>query len=453
MENAPDGVYLSDLKGTFLYGNKKAEEIIGYEREEIIGKSFLKLNLLPAKHLAKAGKLLALSAMRRPTGPDEFELIRKDGSRLWVEITTAPIKQGGKVVVIGFVRDITERKQAEVLFRTLASSSPVGIYIIQDRKCRFANLWFQKYMGYSEDELLGMDAFAFVDPEDRERVRQNEMEMLKGTRLSPYEFRYVGKSGETKWAMETVASIQYQGKRATLGSFMDITERKQAEEALRESEKNFRNSLDVSPLGIRIVNAEGELLYGNQAILDIYGYSSIKELKTTPVKQRYTPQSYAEHRERRERRTLGKPVPASYEISIVRKDDEVRHLVGHRKEVIWDGETQFQILYQDITERKQAEEELRKHREHLEELVQERTGQLEAAVQAAEVANRAKSDFLASMSHELRTPLNAVIGFSQVLQEQYFGKLNEKQAEYVTDILESGRHLLSLIMISWTFPR
>jgi PAS domain S-box-containing protein len=113
LESAPDGVYLNDSKGKFLYGNKKAEEIIGYEREELIGKSFLKLNLLPAKYLAKAGKLLALNAMGRRTGPDEFELTRNDGSRMWVEINTAPIKQAGKVVVIGFVRDITERKQAE----------------------------------------------------------------------------------------------------------------------------------------------------------------------------------------------------------------------------------------------------------------------------------------------------------------------------------------------------
>ncbi len=113
LESAPDGVYLNDLKGKFLYGNKKAEEITGHEREELIGKSFLSLGLLPKKYLAKAGKLLALNAMRRPTGPDEFELIRRDGRRVWVEINTASINQAGKVVVIGFVRDITERKRME----------------------------------------------------------------------------------------------------------------------------------------------------------------------------------------------------------------------------------------------------------------------------------------------------------------------------------------------------
>ena len=81
----------------------------------------------------------------------------------------------------------------------------------------------------------------------------------------------------------------------------------------------------------------------------------------------------------------------------------------------------------------------------LESKVEERTRQLENAVAVARASDQAKSEFLASMSHELRTPLNAIIGFSQVLHEQYFGTLNEKQAEYVSDIVGSGKHLLSLI--------
>ena len=103
-------------------------------------------------------------------------------------------------------------------------------------------------------------------------------------------------------------------------------------------------------------------------------------------------------------------------------------------------------------ERKEATDQLAKLNEELksfnlqlETKVEERTKQLEEAVGVAEASNRAKSDFLASMSHELRTPLNAIIGFSQVLHEKYFGDLNEKQSEYVADIVDSGKHLLSLI--------
>ena len=103
-------------------------------------------------------------------------------------------------------------------------------------------------------------------------------------------------------------------------------------------------------------------------------------------------------------------------------------------------------------ERKKAADELAELNEELKSMnllletkVEERTRQLEEAVSIARASDQAKSEFLASMSHELRTPLNAIIGFSQVLQEQYFGNLNEKQTEYITDIVESGKHLLSLI--------
>ena len=111
LESAPDGVYISDSKGRFLYGNRKAEEIIGFRREELIGKSFLKLDILSGKYRRKAIQLLAANNLGRSTGPDEFELKCGDGHIRWVEINTTPIFQDGKLVVIGFVRDIGERKR------------------------------------------------------------------------------------------------------------------------------------------------------------------------------------------------------------------------------------------------------------------------------------------------------------------------------------------------------
>ena len=140
----------------------------------------------------------------------------------------------------------------------------------------------------------------------------------------------------------------------------EITTRKQAEETLRVSEENFRRSLDDSPLGARIVSAEGETLYANRALLDIYGYESIEEFRSVPTKERYTADSYAEFLLRREKRQRGDFVPLDYEVGVIRKDGEVRNLRTFRKEILWDGARQYQVLYSDITDRKRAEEEIRR---------------------------------------------------------------------------------------------
>jgi len=131
-----------------------------------------------------------------------------------------------------------------------------------------------------------------------------------------------------------------------------------AEKMLKMSRENFRHSLDDSPLGVRIVTATGELIYANREMLNIYGYNSIEELKMIPREKRYTQESYAEYEMRKAKRTRGEYVPSSYDISIMRKDGKIRNLEVFRKQVLWNGEIQFQSLYNDITKRKQAEKNM-----------------------------------------------------------------------------------------------
>jgi len=110
---APDAYYISDLKGNFIDGNKAAEKLMSYKKEELIGKNFLRLKLLSLADIPKAAKLLAKNLRRLPTGPDEFVLNRKDNSKVIVEISTYPVKIKGRSLALGIARDITERKQAE----------------------------------------------------------------------------------------------------------------------------------------------------------------------------------------------------------------------------------------------------------------------------------------------------------------------------------------------------
>jgi diguanylate cyclase (GGDEF)-like protein/PAS domain S-box-containing protein len=120
------------------------------------------------------------------------------------------------------------------LAQALLRCAGTGIYIVQDGKFQYVNSLFQELTGYSELELLGQYSLNFVYPEDREAVRDRAIESLKGVSSLPYEYRFVKKNGEIIWVLEKVTSTEYKEKRATAGSFMDITERKQLEQKLAD---------------------------------------------------------------------------------------------------------------------------------------------------------------------------------------------------------------------------
>ncbi len=135
--------------------------------------------------------------------------------------------------------EITERKQiekslqeSEELYRTLAEKSFAGVYVVQDGKFRFINSNAASYAGYTREELVDQPVDQVVHPQDRENVRKDARAMLRGELITPYEFRVITKQGQTRWIMETITHIFYQGKRAILGNSMDITDRKQMEEQI-----------------------------------------------------------------------------------------------------------------------------------------------------------------------------------------------------------------------------
>ncbi len=134
-------------------------------------------------------------------------------------------------------------RESEELSRGLIEAATVGTYIVQDGKFQYINPEYAQISGYTADELLMTYSLDYVHPDDREAVRTKAIEHLKGRDRRSYEFRLVRKDGEIRWILERVASIPYKGQRATIGSFMDISERKRAEEALRYNVERLQRML------------------------------------------------------------------------------------------------------------------------------------------------------------------------------------------------------------------
>jgi diguanylate cyclase (GGDEF)-like protein/PAS domain S-box-containing protein len=150
----------------------------------------------------------------------------------------------------------------------------IGIYLIQNGKFIYVNPFFESVTGYSIKDLLDHNSLDFVHPDDRERVRVIAVENLKtGQSQLPYEYRFIKKNGETLWALERITSIDYAGERASMVSFMDITSRKQLEEALKQSEERFRLILEDIQDNYSEVDLHGSFIFTNNAIVRSLGYS------------------------------------------------------------------------------------------------------------------------------------------------------------------------------------
>jgi len=377
-------------------------------------------------------------------------------------------------------QEVTERKRIEeeleetnkFLRNILDSSSSISIISTDlEQNVVFWNKGAENIFGYRDEEIVGRQKIDILYPDDETKRVVNEIRssVSKNKKKINSEIREVTKDGRKLWVnLNLTPRFDERGDVVGIvGIGEDITEHKQAEEAIKESEEKYRTILEGIEEGYFEVDIAGNLTFFNDSLCKISGFSRSQLMGmnnrdyTTPETAKRMYQVF-----KKIYRT-GKPARV-IDYEIITKDGRTI-VLGMSTSLMRDSAGEpigFRGVVRDVTERKRAEKELRRHREQLEELVQERTADLQvankelereiferkkveyelrAAKEAAEVASHTKSDFLAGMSHELRTPLNAIIGFSEVLRDQYFGNLNEKQADYVNDILESGRHLLSLI--------
>src|SRR5450759_1569000 len=162
----------------------------------------------------------------------------------------------------------TSRSEQNALFHlaeNIILNVGVGIYIVQHGKFVYVSKLYQKITGYSDTKFIGTYSLDHIYTDDREMVREQAIKRLKGKSSDAYEYRFIRKNNEVMWVLEMVTSIVYKGERATLGSFLDITERKRMEETLRSSEEKYRSILESIREGYFELDLDGNYTFANEA--------------------------------------------------------------------------------------------------------------------------------------------------------------------------------------------
>ncbi len=286
---APDAYYISDLKGNFIDGNKAAERTIGYKKEELIGKSFLKLNLLTLTDIPKAAKTLAKSIIGKPTGPDEFILNRKDNSKVIVEISTYPVKIKGKTLVLGMARDITERKRAEETlhksqqeFMSIFHNNPEALVYLDNKNTVIdINSRFSELFGYNLEEIKSKDVNCGIihSPDKIEEAKRLTKKAIKG--YINYDTIRKKKDGTLFPVSISGSSVLIDGRtKGRIILYQDITQRKQAEQKIKQGYKKLQRTMEATINTIsKIIEARDPYTAGHQNAVSQFAVAIAQEMK------------------------------------------------------------------------------------------------------------------------------------------------------------------------------
>ncbi|MBD3306369.1 PAS domain S-box protein, partial [candidate division KSB3 bacterium] len=386
-----------------------------------------------------------LDAFRKDVLPphlleDEYRLVRPDGSVRWIHVKTFPVvNDAGEVYrSAGIARDITEQKQAEEALRLSEARLRQVIDLVphplfaRDRQGRYvlANQALAALHDASPEDVLGKThSELYKYPAEYQQYLADDRTVFEtGKPMMIPEETYTPTHGPQRILQVTKIPYVISGtdEPAVLGIAIDITARKQAEEALRESEKKYRTLFEAAKDAILVADAEtGMLLDANPMAEELLGR---EQAEIIGLHQTALHPSYQETHARESFREDGKrtaPHPLYREFEVMHKEGYPIPVEITPSKVEIAGKMCILGIFRDVRERKQREEELQEAKEK------------------ADAANRAKSEFIANMNHELRAPLTAIKGNAEILQHD--SKLTETQRDWLRAIVQSANHLMTLI--------
>ncbi len=281
IETLTDFVFTLDLDGRLTYINPRAEAITGFPTEKILGRTITEV-LAPEYHE------FALDAFNRGLAGEitpiyEAEVLDRTGRRIPIEVNVNTLwdDQGKAIGRIGVARNITDRKRIEAAlreseekFRVLAESTPTAILLYQDNNWVYANPAAERISGYTKEEFIKMNFWDIVHPDYQDMIRQRAEDRRRGLPVEPrQEFIICSKDGREIWVDFTGDRTMFGGSPAVIVSVNDITERKRAEQVVKENEEKYRTILQSIEDGYFELDLAGNMIFHNDQLCTISGFT------------------------------------------------------------------------------------------------------------------------------------------------------------------------------------